>query len=233
MKSDNNEAINDAIQNEKDKLLAEIRAEFSGEGVPEGYDGADSENEASAEPEEFTLPSDEELEESINTDPVITKVSKPLPKLGDGFKFVPITVGITAAAVVLGHIKPINYGIPSAAWLRYIYIGFGIAVLVLGIKLIVDALVHCALNDNLKMGKLATSGIYSKTRNPIYAGVILICTAALFISGNAFMYLLPIAYWIFLTKLMQVTEEPLLRVKFGDEYEEYFKKTYRFIPIKK
>ena len=46
MKSDNNEAINDAIQNEKDKLLAEIRAEFSGEGVPEGYDGADSENEA-------------------------------------------------------------------------------------------------------------------------------------------------------------------------------------------
>ena len=83
------------------------------------------------------------------------------------------------------------------------------------------------------MGKLVTSGIYSKTRNPIYAGVLLICTAALFISGNAFMYLLPIAYWIFLTRLMQITEEPLLRVKFGEEYEAYFKKTYRFIPIKK
>ena len=225
MISDNNETI----QNEKDKLLAEIRAEFSGE-TPEGFDEASGEGAA---PEELTLPSDEELEESINSDPVITKVSKPLPKLGDGFKFVPITIGITILAVVLGHIKPINYGIPRAAWLRYIYIGFGILTLILGIKLIVEALVHCALNDNLRMGKLVTSGIYSKTRNPIYAGVLLICTAALFISGNAFMYLLPIAYWIFLTRLMQITEEPLLRVKFGEEYEAYFKKTYRFIPIKK
>ena len=71
MISDNNETI----QNEKDKLLAEIRAEFSGE-TPEGFDEASGEGAA---PEELTLPSDEELEESINSDPVITKVSKPLP----------------------------------------------------------------------------------------------------------------------------------------------------------
>ncbi|HBZ03348.1 MAG TPA: hypothetical protein DEO83_06000 [Lachnospiraceae bacterium] len=235
MKNDSN----DSIQSEKDKLLAEIRAEFSGEDAAQeslSEDTSDESDTNTDEPtsqKEYTLPSDEELEESINSNPVVMKVSTPLPKYGSGFKYVPIITGITVVAIILGHIKPITYGIPSAAWLRYTYIGFGVLTLIIGIKFIVDALVNCALNENLRMGKLVTTGIYSKTRNPVYGGVLLICTAALFISGNAFMYVLPILYWVLLTKMMQTTEEPMLKLRFKNEYEEYCRKTYRFVPFTK
>ena len=266
---------NDALQREKEKLLAEIKAEFRGESTDniakesakdyteeaakesvvetagkvdaDGFEDIPAPGEAfeslnsgdvnsesvNSEAAEENYPTDEELEASISPSPVVTKVAAPLPKFGPGFKFVPITIIITAAACVLGHIKPITYGIPGAAWLRYTYIGFGVILLILGIKLIVDALANSALNENLQMGKLITTGIYSKTRNPVYGGVIFICTAALFFSGNAFMYILPIAYWIFLTKLMQATEEPLLEERFGEEYRDYRRNTYRFVPISK
>ena len=226
----------DAIQSEKDKILAEIKAEYSGADSLDSSSDFSEEAAAENEPSDqdtYKLPSDEELEESINTAPIVMKVSEPLPKYGSGFKFVPITIGVTVAAVILGHIKPLTYGIPGAAWLRYTYIGFGVIALILGLKLIVDALINCALNENLRMGKLITTGIYSKTRNPEYGGFLMICTAALFFSGNAFMYILPILYWIFLTKLMQATEEPMLKARFGEEYNEYFRNTYRFVPFKK
>ena len=58
------------------------------------------------------------------------------------------------------------------------------------------------------------TGPYAKTRNPQYTGLIFICTALLFFSGNAFMYILPIGFYIFLTKLMQNTEEVILSIRF-------------------
>ncbi|MBO4862797.1 MAG: isoprenylcysteine carboxylmethyltransferase family protein [Eubacterium sp.] len=220
---------NDAMMSEKEKLLAEIRADYGEEETS----GKEKTSGAGGTPSEESYLTDEELEESISPSPVVTKIAEPLPKYGPGFKFVPITIGVTAVACVLGHIKPITYGIPGAAWLRYTYIGFGIILFIIGIKLIVDALTNSALNENLQMGKLITTGIFSKTRNPIYGGVIFICTAALFFSGNAFMYILPILYWIFLTKLMQATEEPLLEERFGADYRDYRTRTYRFVPIPK
>ena len=161
------------------------------------------------------------------------QVAEPLPKYGSGFKFVPIISVITVIAVVLGHIPPITSGIPTAAWLRYTYIGFGVIFLFFGIKLIVDAVSTCSINENLQMGKLVTTGIYSRTRNPIYAGVLIICTAALFFSGNAFMYFLPIVYYFILSGLMKATEEPFLEERFGATYRDYRTSTYMFVPFKK
>ena len=47
------------------------------------------------------------------------------------------------------------------------------------------------------------------------------------------MYILPIGFYIFLTKLMQNTEEVILSIRFKEEYEAYKNRTNRVIPIKK
>ena len=230
---------NPGLTDEKKKILEEIKAQYSGQSLESDSNTGDSEpEEIKAEDSETTqiIPPDiteEELEEAVNTPPVVMQVSEPLPKYGSGFKFIPIICGITVLAIILGHIKPITSGIPSAVWLRYTYIGFGTIFLFLGIKLIVDAVSGCSINENLQMGKLVTNGIYARTRNPIYAGVLIICTAALFYSGNAFMYILPVVYYFILSFLMKSTEEQLLEERFGDVYREYRRNTYMFVPFKK
>ncbi|MCR5104942.1 MAG: isoprenylcysteine carboxylmethyltransferase family protein [Eubacterium sp.] len=164
---------------------------------------------------------------------IVMKKAEPLPKYGKGFILVPIVIVLTIIGIVLGHINPITNGIPSAAWVRYLYIGFGAVILFLGIRLIVDAINVCAINENILMGRLVTTGIYSKTRNPEYVGLIFICTSLLFFSGNTFMYILPIIYYVLLTVIMKKTEEPLLAERFGADYENYMASTNRFAPIPK
>ena len=78
-------------------------------------------SDSSGEPGELT---DEDLESSYNETISIT-AKEPLPKYGKCFTFVPIACGTTLLAVILGHIPPINMGIPSNSTIRYIYIGFG------------------------------------------------------------------------------------------------------------
>ena len=162
-----------------------------------------------------------------------TKIFKNGPKYGKCFAFVPIACGTTLLAVILGHIPPINMGIPSNSTIRYIYIGFGCLLAVLALLLIVNAIAEAHIYENIQMGKLVTTGVYSKTRNPIYAGVIFGCTGILFISGNAFMYVLPIIYWFLLTYMLINTEEVILRRRFGQDYKEYMQKTNRIAPIPK
>ena len=230
--------INDALKSEKEKLLAEIKNHYSGV-EDDNQDNISSEQNDNTEGSELSKdnPSgagDMNLDaEETNDGPIVMKAAEPLPKYGKGFIFVPISIGVTILAILLGHIKPITSGIPSATWLRYTYIAFGAVLIFFGIKLIVDALSACSINENLQMGRLVTTGIYNKTRNPVYAGVLMLCTAALFISGNAFMYIFPIALYFFLKILMEKTEELLLEERFGDTYREYRSKTYMFFPIPK
>ena len=212
-----------ATQKEKEALLNEFLGSKNGDS--DNPDGVGEKVEEAVQKEE-----NDPLDTS---QPVVIKASTPLPKYGDGGKFIPITIGVTILAIVLGHINPIAKGMPASAWVRYLYIGFGVVFLFFGIKLIVESNTVAGIDENVRIGKLVTIGPYAKTRNPQYTGLIFICTALLFFSGNTFMYILPIGYYIFLTILMKRTEEPLLQLRFGKAYLDYCEKTRRIIPIKK
>lgn len=222
----------DNTQKEKDALLKEVLGQTF--DTPEETILQESiEEEKMEEPVAPAPQNNEEEKEMDLAQPVVMKVSTPMPKYGQGGIFIPITIGVTLLGIVLGHINPITRGIPSAAWVRYLYIAFGVVFLFFGIKLIVDSNAVSAISENVRLGKLVTTGPYAKTRNPQYTGLIFICTALLFFSGNAFMYILPIGFYIFLTKLMQNTEEVILSIRFKEEYEAYKNRTNRVIPIKK
>ena len=76
---------------------------------------------------------------------------------------------------------------------------------------------------------LLASGIYAKTRNPIYLTHWLIILAAAAISGYA-------ANWIFagidsvLTALLMRVEEKELLARYGREFEDYMRRVPRFFP---
>ncbi len=230
------EVQDEKLAAEKEALLNEIKQTYGIE-VPkeEAEEVVDDAVETAKETAEETVTdtiADEDLESSYNETISIT-AKEPLPKYGKCFAFVPIACGTTLLAVILGHIPPINMGIPSNSTIRYIYIGFGCLLAVLALLLIVNAIAEAHIYENIQMGKLVTTGVYSKTRNPIYAGVIFGCTGILFISGNAFMYVLPIIYWFLLTYMLINTEEVILRRRFGQDYKEYMQKTNRIAPIPK
>ena len=169
-----------------------------------------------------------DLEGSM-TESVTADHSDHLPIYGVGPKWsIPCAI-VTLAAVVAGHISPISNGIPKN-FLRYMYIGFGVIIIIASVKIWVDAIVNSQIDAHIMSNKLCTTGIYKYTRNPIYAALLGIYTGVLFISGNAYMYVLPIFFWIALTIMLKKTEEVWLLEKFGDEYSDYYTHTNRILP---
>jgi protein-S-isoprenylcysteine O-methyltransferase Ste14 len=82
----------------------------------------------------------------------------------------------------------------------------------------------------MKEQTLITSGPYQYIRHPIYTAFVLILSPTLLISAN---WLIGLA-WIGMT-IMEVAsridfEESLMLVYFGDQYQEYMKKTGRLLP---
>ena len=175
---------------------------------------------------------DEILDEVEDNEVVITKAN-PLPVYGQGLYFIIMVAVLTVLAVVFGHFGPLKSGVPDAKWLRYSYIGLCAILTFLGFSLYLSAINEENMVYNLKMGNLITTGVYSKTRNPVYVGIILIATAILFFSGNTYMYVLPLIELFILFVWICPIEERMLVERFGDEYREYRKSTHVFLPTKK
>ena len=158
---------------------------------------------------------------------------EPLPTWGITSLFIPITLLLTCVGVFLGHIKFFKGGIPTQSAFRYTYLGIGCVLAIVGLMLLLRSVSDSQLFMNLKLGKLITTGVYSWTRHPLYTGVLFICTGALFISGNAFFYVLPFVFYFLLNFFLKNFVEPLLYVRFGDDYINYVKNVNRIIPWKK
>ena len=173
----------------------------------------------------------QELEDEFAERKVVKVDSRPLPTYGAGPVFGAVAIGLTVLGIVFGHIGPLKGGVSSTFRIPYIVIG---AILIIaGLFMWKSAIVDAGIDEYISSGKLATTGIYAYTRDPIYAAILFICTGALFISGNVYMYVLPILLWAFLTILLQKTEEPLLLGRFGDEFARYMRRVNRVIPLKK
>ena len=82
-----------------------------------------------------------------------------------------------------------------------------------------------------KINKLATRGIYSKIRHPVYLGFMLITFGLSLFFANYLMLILSILFvpvWYTISK----REEKNLIEKFGERYLKYMKETPMFIPHK-
>ena len=161
---------------------------------------------------------------------VATKIKKPMSSFGIGPLFGLISIGLTVLAILLRDKWIFESGVPSNKILRYIYLGLGIALAVIAFFIYINALFNSRIGAHIKAGKLCKEGIYGWTRHPVYTAILLACTGALFISGNVYMYAIPIILWILLTILLKKTEEPDLFKRFGQEYADYYATVNRVLP---
>jgi protein-S-isoprenylcysteine O-methyltransferase Ste14 len=80
--------------------------------------------------------------------------------------------------------------------------------------------------------ELVQTGIYSRTRNPIYLGMLfsLAGWALLLLEGVMLMLYPVLVVW---TYFQTLDEEDVLREHFGEQYEQYARRTHRFFPGRK
>lgn len=106
----------------------------------------------------------------------------------------------------------------------------GICLMAFGVFMWIQAVVVSKVDDHIKKNYLATTGIYAWVRHPIYAAFMILCTGVLLLVGNAWFFILPFVYWLFMTVLMKHTEEKWLKRLYGQEYEAYCERVNRCWP---
>lgn len=79
-------------------------------------------------------------------------------------------------------------------------------------------------------GDLHTSGLYARSRNPQYVGMIVgLVGFALFV--NSLLVTILVALHVSWVLLLPFAEEPWLQEEFGEEYREYREKVPRFVGV--
>lgn len=156
------------------------------------------------------------------------KQEKHLSVYGIGPIYGGVTIAMTVAAVVLGHISFFKNGIIAALKIPSIIIG--ILLIIFSLIIWYNALFRAKIDNGIVENKLVTTGVYAFVRNPIYSAIMFICTGILLISANVYFYPLFFFYWLLMTVLLKFTEEKWLKNLYGEEYEIYCGRVNRCIP---
>ena len=76
---------------------------------------------------------------------------------------------------------------------------------------------------------LATKGIYTLSRNPMYLGMAIILTGTALMLRCLTPLMMPAIFCFVVTVMQILPEEKILREKFGDDYERYSETVGRWI----
>jgi protein-S-isoprenylcysteine O-methyltransferase Ste14 len=109
----------------------------------------------------------------------------------------------------------------------------GILLIAVGWIMMVIAMLQLGLSARVYLPgqktKLITSGIYRFCRNPAYTGTHL-SFLGIFLILPSLVYLIGFCLFLMYQHFRILQEERFLREAFGAEYEEYFRKTGRYLP---
>ena len=87
------------------------------------------------------------------------------------------------------------------------------------------------ISTSIQTSELKTTGIYARTRNPIYFSWWLSSIGITLTMHN--MWLLIPIQWVLLTVVIRITDEKWLYELHGEAYKDYCARVNRWIPIKK
>lgn len=151
-----------------------------------------------------------------------------LPVLGIGPIIVIPQLVVTAALITQSKMKRIP-SVKIKSW-NILFLIIGMALIIFSIWMWYSANFQIKINRHIEGNHLATAGVYSIVRNPIYSAFFLLCIGAILIEANIVLFVLPVLYYVYMTIFLMKTEEKWLGRLYGVEYEAYCKKVNRCIP---
>ena len=95
------------------------------------------------------------------------------------------------------------------------------------------SVVKSDISTSIQNNELKTTGIYARTRNPIYFSWWLSSIGITLTMHNMWLLILIPIQWVLLTVVIQNTEEKWLYELHGEAYKDYCARVNRLIPIKK
>ena len=116
------------------------------------------------------------------------------------------------------------------------YVFYGLFLLIIGESIRIYSVSYAGgVTRTMNVGapELCTSGPYSRTRNPLYIGNMLIYLGVVLIAGGEYLstlFLIVIIYFIFQYSMIISLEEEKLNKLFGNRYEEFCKNVPRIFP---
>ena len=143
-----------------------------------------------------------------------------------------VVIGVIIALARLPGSRAFFQGKPPAS--HPIEGGAGLIVCIAGFGLCVWARRHLGRNWGMPMSlkeghELVTTGPYSYIRHPIYTGMLLALLGSALVTGTIWLAVSAAigVYCVYSAR----TEEQLMTREFPEQYEEYKRRTKRFIPF--
>ncbi len=121
------------------------------------------------------------------------------------------------------------YSIFMPLKLGTIWFSVGLIVYLVGLVLIAITMINFATTP---MNKPVTKGIYRYSRNPMFIGWFLLYFG-IAIASISWVYLLITVLFIFISAYLSPYEEAITLRHYGKDYEEYIKRTPRWIGLQK
>ena len=95
------------------------------------------------------------------------------------------------------------------------------------------SVVKSDIDTSIQNNELKTTGIYARTRNPIYFSWWLCGIGSILTMRNVWLLILIPIQWVILTVVIRNTEEKWLYELHGETYKDYCARVNRWIPLKK
>jgi protein-S-isoprenylcysteine O-methyltransferase Ste14 len=114
----------------------------------------------------------------------------------------------------------------------------GVLVLAGGTALVLETTARFALQGRgtpapwAPPERFVERGSYRVVRSPMYLGVILLIVGQALLLGREILFLWAAGAWLMFTAILVFYEEPQLRRRFGDDYEDYTRRVRRWIPTR-
>jgi protein-S-isoprenylcysteine O-methyltransferase Ste14 len=114
----------------------------------------------------------------------------------------------------------------------------GVLLLVGGAALVLETTTRFALQGRgtpapwAPPERFVERGSYRFVRSPMYIGVILLVVGQALLLGREILYAWAVAAWVIFEASLLLWEEPGLRRRFGDDYEDYTRRVHRWLPTR-
>ena len=147
-------------------------------------------------------------------------------------KVPPVAVFLLCGAgmwVLASLTSALSVTIPARQWLAIAAAGAGIAMGVAGIAAFRAAMTTVDPRFPEKSSNVVRAGIYRRTRNPMYLGLLLVLLGWAIYLAHALSFIgLPV-FVLYMNRFQIVPEEQALTVNFGREYRDYKAHVRRWI----